>query len=34
MSRYEEAKKIYASLGVDVEKAFERVAGIPVSVHC
>lgn len=34
MSRYEEAKKIYASLGVDVEKAFERVASIPVSVHC
>lgn len=34
MSRYLEAKKIYEELGVDVEKAMERVSKIPVSVHC
>ncbi|MCR5491583.1 MAG: L-rhamnose isomerase [Bacilli bacterium] len=34
MSRFEEAKKIYASLGVDVEEAMKRVASIPVSIHC
>ena len=34
MSRFEEAKKIYAELGVDVEQALQKVARIPVSVHC
>ena len=34
MSRYEEAKKAYAALGVDVEEAMKRVGDIPVSVHC
>lgn len=29
-----EAKQKYAEYGVDVEKALERVANIPVSVHC
>ena len=34
MSLYSEAEKVYRSLGVDVESAFRRVAGIPVSLHC
>ena len=34
MSNYEYAKDVYASLGVDVEKAMERLAAIPVSLHC
>ncbi len=34
MSNYEYAKSVYASLGVDVEKAMDRLAAIPVSLHC
>lgn len=34
MNRFEETKKKYASVGVDVEKALERLAMIPVSMHC
>ena len=34
MTRYEEAKKIYAKYGVDTEAAIERLSRIPVSVHC
>ncbi len=34
MSRYEEAKKIYASLGVDTEKALDKLKDITISVHC
>ncbi len=34
MSRYEEAKKRYEALGVDVEKAIETLKGLPVSLHC
>ncbi len=34
MSMFDEAKKQYESFGVDVEKAFQKVADIPVSVHC
>ena len=34
MNRFEETKKRYASVGVDVEKALERLAMIPVSMHC
>ena len=34
MSRYEEAKKIYAEFGVDTEAAMERLAKLSVSVHC
>ncbi len=34
MTRFEEAKKIYAENGVDVEKALEKVKNIPVSIHC
>lgn len=31
---FQEAKAKYAEFGVDVEKALERVANIPVSLHC
>ncbi len=34
MSRYEEAKKIYASYGVDTEKAINTLKDVTVSVHC
>ncbi|MCH5197694.1 MAG: L-rhamnose isomerase [Oscillospiraceae bacterium] len=34
MSRFEEAKKIYASLGVDPEKALDALKDVAVSVHC
>ena len=34
MSRYEEAKKIYAQFGIDTEAAMERLAKLSVSVHC
>lgn len=34
MSRYEEAKKMYAAYGVDTDKAIAALKEIPVSVHC
>ena len=34
MSRYSEAKEIYAAYGVDTEKALETLKNIPVSIHC
>ena len=34
MSLYEEAKKYYADLGVDTDKAIEALKDITVSVHC
>ncbi len=34
MTRFNEAKEIYASLGIDVEKALEVVRNIPISMHC
>lgn len=34
MSRYNEAKEIYAKYGVDTEKALDTLKNIPVSVHC
>ena len=34
MSRYESAREIYASLGVDTEKAIETLRSTAVSVHC
>ncbi|MFA6292929.1 MAG: L-rhamnose isomerase, partial [Victivallales bacterium] len=33
-SRYEDAKEIYASHGVDTEKALKILSGIKVSMHC
>ena len=34
MARYEEAKQMYATWGVDTEAALNRLSKIPVSVHC
>lgn len=34
MTRFEEAKKIYAAYGVDVEAALDSVKKIPVAIHC
>lgn len=34
MSRYDEAKKIYAVYGVDTDKALEALENVTVSVHC
>ena len=34
MSRFEEAKRIYAQIGVDAEAALAALGDIPVSVHC
>ena len=34
MSRYNEAKKIYAKYGIDTEKALDTLKNIPISIHC
>ncbi len=34
MTRFESAKQIFASYGVDVEKAMETLKTLPVSMHC
>lgn len=34
MSRFEEAKQIYAKYGVDVEAALNTLKGVPVAIHC
>jgi len=34
MTRYEQAKEIYAKLGGDTDKAIETLKNIPVSLHC
>ena len=34
MSRFDEAKKMYASLGVDAEAAIEQLKDVCISVHC
>lgn len=34
MSRYDEAKKIYASMGVDTEKAINKLKDVTISIHC
>ncbi|MBQ4258076.1 MAG: L-rhamnose isomerase, partial [Clostridia bacterium] len=34
MNRYEEAKNIYASLGVNTEEALNKLSEVTVSVHC
>jgi L-rhamnose isomerase len=33
-TRFESAKRIYASFGVDVEQALAILKGIPLSIHC
>ena len=32
--RYEEAKKLYAELGIDTDKALEAFDKFPISMHC
>ena len=34
MNRYEEAKKIYAKLGVDTDAAINALKTVPVALHC
>lgn len=34
MTRFENAKKYFENIGVDVEKAIETLATVPVAVHC
>ena len=34
MSRYSEAKQMYAKLGIDTDKAIETLKGVPVALHC
>ena len=34
MTRYESAKSMYAALGVDTEEALEKLAAVPISLHC
>lgn len=34
MTRFESAKEIYGSWGVDVEEAMKKLAELPVSLHC
>ena len=34
MTRFESAKEIYASFGVDVEKAMAKLSDVAVAVHC
>lgn len=33
-TRYEEAKKMYAGIGIDTDKVLEQLKNIPVSMHC
>ena len=33
-SRYEEAKQMYAAIGVDTDKAIEILKNVPISMHC
>ena len=33
-SRYESAKEIYASFGIDTEKALETLSNVKISMHC
>jgi len=34
MSRYEDAKKIYAEWGIDTDAAIQKLKNVPVSLHC
>ena len=34
MSRYDEAKQIYAKYGVDTDKALDTLKDITISIHC
>ena len=34
MSRYEEAKKLYAAIGIDTDAVLDTIKNVPVSIHC
>ena len=34
MNRYNQAKEIYAKLGIDTEKVLETLKTLPVALHC
>ncbi len=34
MTRYEYAKELYAKIGIDTEAAIEKLAALPISMHC
>lgn len=34
MSRYTEAKEIYASYGIDTEAALSKLKDVTISIHC
>ncbi|MBR4242200.1 MAG: L-rhamnose isomerase, partial [Eubacterium sp.] len=34
MTRYESAKEIYASYGIDTENAVNTLQNVTVSIHC
>lgn len=34
MSRYLEAKEMYAKIGIDTDKAINTLKSVPVSLHC
>ena len=34
MSRYDEAKQMYAKLGIDTDKVIETLKSVPVALHC
>lgn len=34
MNRYEEAKQIYASHGIDTDAALNTLQNVPISIHC
>lgn len=34
ITSYNEAKKLYAAHGIDVENVLERLAQIKISIHC
>ena len=34
MNRYEEARAMYAKIGVDTDAAINKLKSIPLSLHC
>ena len=34
MSRYLEAKEMYAKIGIDTDKAINTLKSVPVALHC
>ena len=34
MNRYEEAKKMYAEIGIDTDAVLDTIKDVPISIHC